>query len=139
MSSLQYFNAPGAGTKLSDGWGYSQSVIVDNVVKLSGQGGWDAEGNLKPVREEDYELEAKNVFENVERELAAAGLEGGWANVYLVRSYHVELSKTLEIVNKLLKEKAPHRPTWTVLGVAELAIPGMNLEIEVEAYRGKKQ
>ena len=73
-------------------------------------------------------------FANVEAALKAAGGKG-WEQVYKVRSYHIPLDEeALEHTVRNLKKYTPnHRPLVTVVGVTSLAIPGMRIEIEVEA------
>lgn len=80
MSALKYINEPGAGQHLSDSYGYSQAVLINNTAKLSGQGGWDNEGNLEQY---DWKQQITNAFDNVERVLKAAGFRG-WEDVRLV-------------------------------------------------------
>jgi enamine deaminase RidA (YjgF/YER057c/UK114 family) len=77
MSSLTYINEQGAGQKHSDLGHYSQVVVIGNVAKLSGQGGWDNDGNLDQY---DWKQQIKNAFENVDRVLQAAGFRG-WEDV----------------------------------------------------------
>lgn len=77
MSSLTYVNEPGAGQKHSDLGHYSQAVVIGNVAKLSGQGGWDNDGNLDQY---DWKEQIKNAFDNVDRVLQAAGFRG-WEDV----------------------------------------------------------
>ena len=134
VSSLQYFNEAGAGTKHSDMCHYSQAVIVGDVVKCAGQGGWDNSGALNG---DDYAGQVRNAFDNVERVLAAAGVSAGWEAVYSLRSYVVGPSgETFQpLVDELKKRTPNHRPIWTALTVPELAFPGMRVELEVEAYR----
>ncbi|KAF4956403.1 hypothetical protein FSARC_11606 [Fusarium sarcochroum] len=130
MSSLQYYNDPGAGQKHSDLCHYSQAVVIGNNVKCSGQGGWDSEGNLDA---NDLNHQIDLAFENVDRVLQSAGLRG-WEDVYLVRSYHVDMGASYDYVVKRLKERIPdHRPVWTAIAVPRLAFPQMLIEIEVEA------
>ncbi|KAL5339129.1 Endoribonuclease L-PSP/chorismate mutase-like protein [Aspergillus crustosus] len=133
MSHLTYINEAGAGQKHSDLCHYSQAVhLPGNITKLAGQGGWTNAG----------ELDANNIrgqvdlaFENVDRVLQAAGLKG-WEDVYLVRSYHVEMESSFEYVVEKLKKRIPgHRPVWTSIAVPRLAFPDMKIEIEVEAIR----
>lgn len=77
MSSQHYINEKGAGEKHSDLGHYSQAVILGNIVKCSGQGGWDNEGNLSQY---DSRAQIDNAFDNVDRVLQAAGLRG-WEDV----------------------------------------------------------
>jgi len=78
-----------------------------------------------------------NGKQNVDRLLRANGLRG-WEDVYSIRSYHVDASQSFQPMVDLLKERLghSHRPIWTVLGVKELALPAMKVEIEVEAHKG---
>ncbi|KAL2031378.1 hypothetical protein VTO58DRAFT_106729 [Aureobasidium pullulans] len=132
MSTLQYFNEKGAGQKHSDACHYSQAVIVGDVVKCAGQGGWDSEGNLDS---DDWQGQIDNAFDNVDRVLQAAGLRG-WEDVYLIRSYQLDIANHFEYFVEKLKNRIPgHRPIWTALSVPKLAFPPMLVEIEVEAYR----
>lgn len=58
-----------AGTELkSEAFHYSQAVKVGNLVKISGQGGWDSEGNMAPSAAKQVQL----ALENAERALKAA-------------------------------------------------------------------
>jgi enamine deaminase RidA (YjgF/YER057c/UK114 family) len=65
--------------KHSDIGHYSQIVVIGNMAKLSGQGGWDETGELSKY---DWQQQIDNAFDNVERVLKAAGLRG-WEDVSL--------------------------------------------------------
>ncbi|KAK0640145.1 hypothetical protein DIS24_g9621 [Lasiodiplodia hormozganensis] len=136
MSSLQYFNEEGAGQKHSDLCHYSQAVVLGNIVKCSGQGGWDKTGALDA---NDIPRQVELAFENVDRVLQAAGLRG-WEDVYSVRSYHVvDIGLSYDKTVEMLKKRIPgHRPIWTAIAVPALAFPQMKIEIEVEAYVAEK-
>lgn len=84
MSSLTYINEQGAGQKHSDLGHYSQAVIIGNIAKLSGQGGWDNDGNLDQY---DWKQQINNAFENVDRVLRAAGFRG-WEDVSVAIIWH---------------------------------------------------
>ncbi|RAL04551.1 YjgF-like protein [Aspergillus ibericus CBS 121593] len=131
MSTQTYINDPGAGQKLSDLCHYSQAVILGDIIKCAGQGGWTATGDLDSS---DIQREVDLAFDNVDRVLQACGLRG-WEDVYAVRSYHVDMDASYERVVEKLKTRIPgHRPIWTALAVPRLAFPEMLIEIEVEAY-----
>ena len=150
MSILTYVNEQGAGQKHSDLGHYSQAVIVGNIAKLSGQGGWDNDGNLDQY---DWQLQIKNAFENVDRVLQAAGFRGwedvsipyvigqAWMHltklqVYLLRSYQLDIDKQWKFLVETLRNRIPgHRPIWTALSVPRLAFPAMSVELEVEAIK----
>jgi enamine deaminase RidA (YjgF/YER057c/UK114 family) len=135
MSSLTYINEPGAGQKHSDLCHYSQAVhLPGDIVKCAGQGGWTNTGDLNA---ENIRGQVDLAFENLDRVLHAAGLRG-WEDVYLVRSYHVDMDSSYEYVVEKLKTRIPgHRPVWTAIAVPRLAFPAMKIEIEVEAIKSQ--
>lgn len=138
MSSLTYTNEAGAGQKHSDEGHYSQAVTLPataDIVKCAGQGGWDNTGYCDA---DNIKLQIDNAFDNVDRVLQAVGLRG-WEDVYSVRSFHVDTDESWPLMVEKLKKRVPgHRPIWTAIGVPTLAFPPMKIEIEVEAYKGKK-
>ncbi|KAJ1303595.1 hypothetical protein OPQ81_011778 [Rhizoctonia solani] len=134
MSGLTYVNYAGAGQTISDAYYYSQAVVIGNIVKTSGQGGWNAAGNITAG---DSKGQVDLAFDNLDKALRAAGLSG-WENVYSVRSFHRNIDATIQFVADNFKKRIPsHRPTWTAVQISRLAFPEMEIEIEVEAYRGK--
>lgn len=131
MSHLQYTNYEGVGETNNKLYSYSQAVRVSETIKCSGQGGWDFRGDLDAG---DLKGQIDLAFKNVERNLQAAGAKG-WENVYSVRSYHTSLSASFDLMVEQFHKWMPgHQPTWTCIGVSELGIPGMIVEIEVEAH-----
>ena len=56
--------------------------------------------------------------------------------VYLLRSYQTDIDAHWNYLIETLKRRVPgHRPLWTALGVARLALPEMSVELEVEAIK----
>ncbi|KAL1800330.1 hypothetical protein ACET3X_000672 [Alternaria dauci] len=104
-----------AGTESkSEAFHYSQAVRVGNIVRISGQGGWDAEGNMAPDARTQVELALRNIemaLQSVEESLS-------WKNVYAIRSYHINIDESA---------------VWTCVEITKLGIEGMQIEIEVEA------
>ena len=132
MSSLTYINEQGAGQKHSDLCHYSQAVILGNIVKCSGQGGWTETGDLDA---NDICGQVELAFQNVDKVLHATGLRG-WEDVYSIRSYHVDIDASYDNFVTTLRERIPgHRPIWTAIAVPRLAFPAMKIEIEVEAIK----
>lgn len=134
MSSLNFINAKGAGQKHSDLYHYSQVVHIPGtpIVKAAGQGGWTETGALDPT---DMKGQIDLAFQNVDNVLRAAGLRG-WEDVYLIRSYSVDMKASIDYLHAKLRERIPgHRPLWTELSVPHLAFPDMLIELEVEAYK----
>lgn len=76
----------------------------------------------------------EQAFKNVELVLQHAGLKG-WENVYLMRTYHIGIERSLDKVVEASRRWCPnHAPTWTAIEVPKLADPRMLIEVEVEAY-----
>ncbi|KAH6687425.1 Endoribonuclease L-PSP/chorismate mutase-like protein [Plectosphaerella plurivora] len=134
MSGLQYYCYDGVGVTNNRLYSYSQAVRVGNIVKCSGQGGWDDDGNID---EKDLKGQIELAFKNVEKNLKDAGAAGGWDSVYSVKSFHISLSASFDLMVEQFRKWMPaHQPVWTCVGVTELGIPGMIVEIEVEAIIG---
>ncbi|KAG5655153.1 hypothetical protein KAF25_001926 [Fusarium avenaceum] len=134
MSSLEYYNEEGAGQTHSDLCHYSQAVVLGDIVKCSGQGGWDSTGKLDG---HNVKGQIDLAFENVDRVLQTVGLKG-WEDVFLIRTYHVDMDASYCYLIENLKHRiAGHRPVWTAIAVPRLAFPQMQIEIEVEAWKGK--
>jgi enamine deaminase RidA (YjgF/YER057c/UK114 family) len=134
MASLQYFNPPGVGQKQVRDFHYSQAVRIPGtgLVKCAGQGGWDSQ--TFEMVENDVEGQIELAFKNVELVLQHAGLKG-WENVYLIRSYHVGIERSLEGFVQASRKFCPnHAPLWTCIETPKLGDPKMLIEIEVEAY-----
>lgn len=130
MSDLTYYNYPGVGTTNNKTYSYSQAVRIGDIIRCSGQGGWDADGE---IRTQEVKVQIEKAFQNVETNLRDAGLRG-WEDVFSVRSYHISLAKSFDLMVEKFREVMPgHQPVWTCVGVTELGIPGMVVEIEVEA------
>lgn len=133
MATFEYYNHPGTGEKLSNGFNYSQAVKLPNgTVKLSGQGGWDVETGKLDANDEKGQIEL--AFVNIENHLKHFGL--GWDDVYAMRSYHVDITESAEALGEVLgKTFKKHKPILTAVAVPRLALPGMRIEIEAEALK----
>jgi enamine deaminase RidA (YjgF/YER057c/UK114 family) len=130
MPNMQFFNYPGTEAN-SESFHYSQAVKIGTVVKTSGQGGWDESGNITS----NVEKQVAIAFENVEKALKEVDSRLSWENVYAVRSYHISVEETFDMVTSNFKKVIPsHRPIWTCVEIGKLGIEGMVIEIEVEAH-----
>lgn len=120
-----------AGTESkSQAFHYSKAVKIGNLVKISGQGGWDSEGNMAPSAAKQVQL----ALENLERALKAADSSLTWRSVYAIRSYHTNIDELAELAIEGWRRVMPqHRPVWTCVEISKLGIEGMQIEIEVEA------
>lgn len=99
-------------------------------------GGWNPETS---VIHSDLSAEVDQAFANVELALRTAGGKG-WSQVYKVRMYVLNMDDaTVEPAMRNMKKWMPnHQPLLTLLGVKELGIEGMHIEIEVEAHVGNE-
>lgn len=130
ITIMQFFNYPGTESN-SESFHYSQAVKIGTMVKTSGQGGWDESGNITS----DVEKQVAVAFENVEKALKQVDSRLSWENVYAIRSYHINMEETFEMVTGNFKKYIPgHRPIWTCVEIGKLGIEGMVIEIEVEAH-----
>lgn len=79
--------------------------------------------------------EIDQAFKNVDIALKAAGGKG-WSQVYRINSYHIGITPevTAQMAANFQKWMPDHHPIWTEIGVAELGLDGMRVEIEVSAY-----
>ncbi|RSH77015.1 uncharacterized protein EHS24_003956 [Apiotrichum porosum] len=135
MSNLQYFTYPGYGEEALEKHKYSQAVRIGDRIECSGQGGWD---RATSKITEDLGAEIDQAFENVDVAVKAA-IGKGWSQVFRMTTYHVVLNEEIYVRMKMNIDKwlPDHKPIWTCIGVAKLAFPGMNVEIEVAAYDPK--
>ena len=105
---------------------YSPAVLAQGqrLLFISGQGPKDYDV--------DMETQIRQTFDRIGILLKSAGAT--FANVVIVRSYWVHMQRDLPIFRKVRKEYLlePY-PASTAVGTTELAIPGLELEIEAVA------
>ena len=124
-------NYPGIGATYSQQFGYAQAVRCGNIIKLSGQAGWDGEGNVST----DPSAQIQQSLDNVEKALKAVDPKIGWEHVVQVRSYHINLDETAMPMTEHFKKLMPKGgPVWICFQVPKLLIPGTVIELEIEAY-----
>lgn len=106
--------------------GYSPGIVAEGrrIVFVSGQGPEDVHA--------DMETQMRQTFDRIGRVLEAGG--ASFENVVLLRSFFVHLLRDLPIYRKVRLDylKKPY-PASTALGTTELAIPGLEIEIEAVA------
>ena len=104
---------------------YCDAVRWDDTLYISGIPPLDAQGK---VVSEDPAAQARQVFENMKLILDAAGATFG--DILRVTVYLTDVNDRTKI-NPVRKEYfGAARPASTLIGVKELAIPGMKVEIE---------
>lgn len=113
------------GAKAAD-IGYSPGIVAEGkrVIFVSGQGSDDVKV--------DMETQMRQTFDKIGKVLAEAG--ASFENVVMMRSFFVHLNRDLPAYRKVRKEylKKPY-PASTAVGTTELAIPGLDIEIEAIA------
>ncbi|KAI1345171.1 YjgF-like protein [Xylariaceae sp. FL0016] len=134
MAGLPSFSYPGFGEMVRKTNSYSQVIQVGDTIVCSGQGGWN---RTTLDISTDINEEVDQAFENVDATIKRAGGKGGWPQVYKVVTYSTDLKATHErIVANYRKWMPYHQPTWTEIGVKQLGLDNMRIEIEAMAYNG---
>ena len=117
---------PGLNPPLSH---YVDAVRFGNLLFISGMASLDTHGNL--VGGDDVAAQARKVLENIEATLVQAGAT--FADVLRVTVYLIDVNDRHAINPVRMEFFGSHRPASTLIGVNELAIPGMKVEIEAIA------
>ncbi len=106
--------------------GYTPGILAEGqqLVFVSGQGPEDLDA--------DMETQMRQTFERIGLVLEAAG--ASYKNIVILRSYFVHLLRDLPVYRKVRKDYLvkPY-PASTAVGTPELAIPGLEIEIEAVA------
>jgi len=106
--------------------GYTQGILAEGqrLVLVSGQGPDDLSA--------DVETQLRQTMENIAEVLRVAG--ASFADVVFIRGYFVHLARDLPVYRKIRKDylQKPY-PASSCVGVTELAVPGMQFEIEALA------
>jgi enamine deaminase RidA (YjgF/YER057c/UK114 family) len=118
------------GVPWENGYGFAQAIQVGPTVYISGQLSHDMEANF--VGSGDFELQVRTTFTNLDRVLEAYGLQR--EHVVQTTVYVKDLRQNFEAIGRLHAEYfGEHRPTSTVLGVVDLALPEQLVEIAAVA------
>ncbi len=108
--------------------GYAPGVRVGDMLYVSGMLGRDAE--LRVI--EDPEAQFARVFENTAMVLAAAG--ASFADVIEFTGYFTHLQRDFPLF-QTVKDRYVERdfPAQTAIGVSELSMPGLLVELKCSA------
>lgn len=110
---------------------FSPATRVGDTIWVSGQVGIDA--RMMPA--DGMAAQARIAFESLKAVLAAAG--ASLADVVELTTYHTSLRDELAAFTQVKDEYLPERyPSWTAVGVTELALPGLCIEIQAVAVAG---
>ena len=110
------------------GGNYSQGILIDGTLYISGQGGEDAAGKIAA----DFDAEVRQCLENVGEVLNAAGMSP--ADVVSVQVYITDAAKFKRMNAVYTSYFKDPRPTRTTVVVAGLVGPG-SIEITVTARK----
>jgi enamine deaminase RidA (YjgF/YER057c/UK114 family) len=114
-------------------YGYSHAVKIGNNIIISGAVSMDDEGN--PTAVGDFEQQMKNCYSDLEKVLNHYGCT--FDDVVVENVFTTEMPKFLEVSayrNEVYKKQFP---TGSWLGVKELALPELLIEIELEVHKSE--
>ncbi len=115
-------------------YGYTQAVRIGNIVKIGGVISIDEKGN--PISKGDFKQQMKNCYNSIEKVLKHYNCT--FDDVVLENLYTTsmsELQKNAVYRHEIYKD---HFPTGSWIGVKELGLPEMMIEIEIEALIPEK-
>jgi enamine deaminase RidA (YjgF/YER057c/UK114 family) len=114
-----------------DSFHFSQANRVGDTIWVSGQVGVD--DNLTPAS--GMAAQARLAFEAMKRTLAAAG--ASLDDVVELMTFHIDLRGEMDEFAKVKDEYFPRDyPAWTAVGVTQLALPELRVEIRAVAILG---
>jgi enamine deaminase RidA (YjgF/YER057c/UK114 family) len=106
---------------------FSQAVRAGDVVWVSGQVGLDEKGAVG----EGIDNQARQAFKNLERVLAEAG--ASLADVVELVTFHTSMTD-IRGFSKVKAQFIPENfPAWTAIGIKELVMPQLLVEIRATA------
>lgn len=117
--------------EIEKAYGYSHAVKIGNSIKISGAVSMDDQGN--PTAVGDMEQQMKNCYSDLEKILKHFNCT--FDDVVKEDVFTTNMSKFLEVAGYRGEIYKNHFPTGTWLGVKELALPELLIEIEMEVYK----
>lgn len=119
--------------ELENAFGYSHAVRIGNELKVSGAVSMDDAGN--PTAVGDLEQQMKNAYADLQKVLEHYGYT--FDDVVVENIFTTDMAKLLEVSGYRSTLYTNHFPTGTWVEVKGLALPGLMVEIELEAYRAE--
>ena len=126
----QEFRVKGLNEPISH---YTDAVRYGDLLFISGLAPLDEMGRL--VGGDDAAAQTRQVLDNMAKILAAAG--AGFEDVLRVTVYLTDIADRAKINPVRQEFFGKTRPASTLIGVSELAVPGM--KVEIEAIAGLKR
>ncbi|GGX95529.1 RidA family protein [Streptomyces fructofermentans] len=122
-ASFKEFNF---GVPWEDLYGYSQAVQAGDTLYISGQVSHDETGAF--IGSGDFERQVQTTFDNLDRVLQFFGASRGQIveTTVLVRNLRENFDTMARMHSAYCGD---HRPTSTVMGVVDLALPDQLVEI----------
>lgn len=105
---------------------YTDAVRFNDLVFISGLAAFDENDRL--VGGEDVAAQTRQIFKNMRKILDAVGAD--FSNVLKVTVFLTNVDDRAKINPVRQEFFGPSRPASTLIGVKELALPGMKIEIE---------
>lgn len=122
---------PASTQVMYDAYHYAQANRVGNIVWVSGQVGLDAQMQPGKTVQEQAEL----AFQALAQVLETAG--GGLCDVVELTTFHTSLRADMEVFAQVKDRYFKERyPAWTAVGITELALPELKLEVRAVAVIG---
>ena len=126
-------NPPGT-ERLYERAHFSQANRVGDVVWVSGQVG--ADERFHPA--DGMAAQARLAFEGVKRVLQAAG--ASLSDVVELTTFHIDLRGEMADFSRVKDEYFPSDyPAWTAVGVTQLAVDGLRVEVRAVAVVGSSK
>ncbi|MFC1823383.1 RidA family protein [Thermodesulfobacteriota bacterium] len=122
-------NPPGT-ERISEIMQFSQAIRVGDILWVSGQVGVDKKG----VTAEGIEAQARIAFESLEAILKHAG--SSMADVVDLMTFHKSMDDMRGFSNVKSEFFPDGYPAWTAVGVTELAMPDLLVEVKATAVVG---
>ena len=111
---------------------FAQATRVGDTIWVSGQVGIDPT-TMTPA--DGMDAQARLAFEGVKTVLEAAG--ASMADIVELTTFHTDLRGDMRAFSKVKDEYLPDRyPSWTAVGVTQLALPEFLVEIRAVAVAG---
>ncbi len=126
MTAREEFRVEGLSEPISH---YTDAVRYGDLLFVSGVAPLDEKGHL--VGSDDVVAQTRQIFVNMKKILDAAGTNFG--NVLKVIVYLTDIADRTKINPVRQEYFGAAKPASTLIGVNELAIPGMKVEIEAVA------
>lgn len=121
---------PAGHAESSKRYGFSPAVIAGGFIHVSGQVGIDRTTGKLPT---DLATQIENTFDNLAEVLAAAGAR--LEDIVSLNSYHVgEMHQhMMAFIEARAKRLSGPYPAWTSVGVSQLALPELLVEVSALA------